>query len=117
VLPSFANPSVAIHVLHRFAALASALLLVVLLVEAGRVRRQSPRVWRILSILLIAFAAQVGVGGLNVLLKLPIVVRGLHLALAALVWAVSVLLVARLSRTTTYARSMSRDRVEAAKAS
>lgn len=119
VVPSLADPSVAIHFLHRFAVFATGALLVALVVEAWRVRKQSTRVWRIVSILLIVFIAQVGVGGLNVLLKLPIAIRGLHLALAALVWAISVVLTTVLLRSERAmdVQARSRDRIEMAKAS
>lgn len=96
IVPALRDPFVAIHVTHRFAVFASGILLLALAVEAWRIRMQSPRTWRIVLVLLFVFGAQVTVGALAVLLRLPIAVRALHLGIAALVWATSIVLVTRL---------------------
>ena len=98
LVPPLSDPLITVHVTHRFAALASGILATLLFVEAWHTRAQSPRAWRLAAVLFGLFVVQVLIGGMNVLLVMPIVLRALHLALAALVWGVAVILFVTLRR-------------------
>jgi heme A synthase len=85
-----------IHMLHRLMAAGTAILVGAGLVEAWRAGRLVPalRGWAVALGLI--FVAQVGLGISNVLLALPLWSRGLHLTVAAVLWAAVTLLTATL---------------------
>ncbi len=81
-----------IQLLHRGVAAVLGLLIVLSLVRVlGRYARQRP-VRATIALTLAALALQVAVGATVVSLRLPALLRGLHLALAAAVWAGTVVL-------------------------
>ena len=96
--PALTDPLVTTHFTHRFAALASGVFIVLLAIQAWKAREQASHVWRWSLLLAGLFVAQVLVGGINVLQGMPIVLRALHLGLAASVWGAAVVLVALLLR-------------------
>lgn len=98
IVPALTDSMVTIHVTHRFAALASGILVALLAAEAWRARAHSPRIWKLAATAFGLFVAQVVVGGINVLATMPIVLRALHLALAASVWAAMVVILVVLWR-------------------
>ena len=99
IVPPLSDPLVVVHFTHRFAALAAGILVLLFAVEARRVRVQAPRVSRGALILLGLFVAQVVVGGLTALWSLPLILRALHLAVAAATWGMAVALVVVLARS------------------
>ncbi|HEY4688881.1 MAG TPA: heme o synthase [Anaerolineae bacterium] len=98
LVPQLGDLSVTVHFTHRFAALATAILVTLLVFQARRSRAESPRVWRWALAVFWLFVAQVVVGGMNVLPRLPTVLRALHLGVAASVWGAAVVLVVMLIR-------------------
>ncbi len=98
LVPPLTDPLVTIHFTHRFAALASVILVALLCVEAWRARRGAPGIWQLALLVFGLFLAQTLIGGVTVLLKMPTVLRAVHLALASLVWGAAVVLVALLRR-------------------
>lgn len=82
-----------IHMLHRFTAAATGLLLGAALVEGWRAGRDAPMLRRLVAGTGLLFAVQIGLGLSNVLLALPLWSRGLHLVAAALLWTAVALLV------------------------
>ncbi|HET7088805.1 MAG TPA: heme o synthase [Anaerolineae bacterium] len=99
IVPPLSDPLVVVHFTHRFAALAAGIPVLLFAVEARRVRAQAPRVSRGALILLGLFVAQVVVGGLTALWSLPLILRALHLAVAAAAWGVAVALAVVLARS------------------
>jgi protoheme IX farnesyltransferase len=99
IVPPLSDPLVVVHFTHRFAALATGILVLLFAVEARRVRAQAPQVSRGALILLGLFVAQVVVGGLTALWSLPFILRALHLAVAAAAWGVAVALAVVLARS------------------
>jgi cytochrome c oxidase assembly protein subunit 15 len=82
----------AIHMLHRIVAAGAGLVLVIALLDCWRAGDAALR--RIAAGTAALLAAQVGLGVANVLLRLPLWSRGLHLVVAALLWAAVVMLTA-----------------------
>lgn len=99
LIPLLRNPLVVIHFTHRFAALASGILVVLLAITAWRVRDREAWLARWALTLLGLFVAQAIIGGLAVLTGMPTLLRGLHLAAATAVWGVAVALVTLLLRS------------------
>ena len=90
---SFAfDGSPAIQLLHRGVAGVIGLLIVVSLLMVLRRHGREPAVRASVALTLAALAFQVAVGAAVVTLHLPAALRGLHLALAAAVWAGTVVL-------------------------
>ncbi|HKZ85102.1 MAG TPA: heme o synthase [Anaerolineae bacterium] len=99
IVPPLSDPLVVVHFTHRFAALATGIPVLLFAVEARRVRAQAPRVSLGALILLGLFVAQIVVGGLTALWSLPLILRALHLAVAAAAWGVAVALAVVLARS------------------
>ncbi len=106
VLPATSDSSVYIQWIHRFVALITGIVLLRLTIVTWRKRVQQPQVWIVAALGLSLYVVQVTIGAGNVLLKVPLVLRGLHLAVAAAIWAcvvVSSVLTARRSNLVTAA--------------
>ena len=86
VLPDTTSPYVYIQFLHRLVALITSLVLLRTTIVAWRARERQHTAWVVAALILSLYVVQVTVGAGNVLLKLPLVLRGLHLALASAVW-------------------------------
>ena len=99
VIPPLDDPLVVVHFTHRFAALAAGVPVLLLAFETRRLRHQSPSLARGAMSLLGLFVAQLAVGGVTALWRLPLELRALHLALAAAAWGVAVALVTALARS------------------
>ena len=99
VIPPLDDPLVVVHFTHRFAALAAGVHVLLLAFETRRLRHQSPSLARGAMSLLGLFVAQLAVGGVTALWRLPLELRALHLALAAAAWGVAVALVTALARS------------------
>ena len=97
-MPVLGDPLVIVHFTHRFAAIASGLLVMMLAGVAWQVRRREPWLFRWSLTLLGLFLTQSVVGGLAVWSQMQTALRALHLAVAAAVWGVAVALVVILSR-------------------
>lgn len=89
ILPVTAMES--IHMLHRYTAAAVGALVLFAVVRVMVAPVEAALRWAA-GTLLALFAAQVGVGALNVLLAFPAALNGLHIALASAVWGISVVL-------------------------
>src|SRR5690606_39877416 len=90
--PPNSSPQVAIQLIHRYAVVATSVLLaVVVLATIRRAERQHLLVrWAV--VLAALFVLQVIIGGVQVLLIIPMLWRGLHLAAASAVWGALVIL-------------------------
>jgi protoheme IX farnesyltransferase len=98
LLPAIpADPSVAAmyaaHILHRYVAALVLAILVGVWWYARRTQRSHPRLVSLAAIVVLAFAAQAVVGGLQVLTTLAPWTLTLHVALGAAVWALAAALV------------------------
>ncbi|MBI2845205.1 MAG: protoheme IX farnesyltransferase [Chloroflexi bacterium] len=85
-----------IHLAHRVTAAVVGVVMTILAFYAWRLRRTSPTEAKLAGGAVILFLTQVLAGGAMVLSGLSIDFRALHLALAALVWGLLVILTARL---------------------
>ena len=90
--------SPAIQLLHRGAAAAIGVLVVMGLLSVLARQRRAPAVRATVALTMAALAFQVAVGAAVVTLHLPAVLRGLHLALASAVWTGTVVLAVIASR-------------------
>ncbi len=89
--PANASPLIGIHLLHRYTVAATSVLLAAVVVTFRR--RGMPRpLARWAAVLGTLFAVQVVIGGVQVLLQIPMLWRALHLAAAGGVWGVLVVL-------------------------
>jgi heme A synthase len=87
-----------IHMLHRAAAAVAALLVGLALLEAWRLGGNVAGLRQWVVGIGLVLLAQAGLGMTNVMLSLPLWSRGLHLVVAALLWAALVLLLTMLWR-------------------
>lgn len=87
-----------LHLTHRLLAYGVALLAIVLAAQSWRWRRALPAPAAAATILIVVILAQIVVGALGVTSGLTPLVRGLHLAGAAAVWAFAVLTLALAAR-------------------
>ncbi len=97
-LPFGTDRLVDIHLLHRLLAYAVAALVAAVVWEAWRDWRWLPAVPRAATTLAILVAAQIAIGAVGVSTELPALVRALHVAGAAAVWAAAVVLVCLVAR-------------------
>ncbi|MEO8228440.1 MAG: heme o synthase [Chloroflexota bacterium] len=79
----------ATHVLHRWVAIVVGLIVAAIVVAALRTQRRRPVVVRLAVAAGVAFVAQAIVGGLQVLTRLAEWTQTLHVALGAVVWALT----------------------------
>jgi len=91
-----------IQMLHRVLALAVAVLAAGIIVQAWR---RAPELRRFAQLLLGLLLVQLGLGVGNVLLRLPLWTRVLHLTVAAAWWAAAVILWATIARRRSLARA------------
>lgn len=94
LVPLDRGTPVLLHVLHRLTVVALGAFVLAALVTAYRHRTALPGTWRWAGVLGIMFALQVGVGAFKIWFQLPTVLRALHLAMAAAVWAVLIAMIA-----------------------
>lgn len=99
LIPNTTDPSVYIHWFHRLIALITGLVLTYTTVIAWRMRARLHSVWVAAALALSFFIVQAVVGGTVVLSQINLVLRGLHLALAAAIWATSVVVVVLAARS------------------
>jgi heme A synthase len=97
-LPFGSNRLVDLHLTHRLLAYTVAALVAAVLVQAWRGWRWLPAVPWAATALALCVVLQIGIGAMAVSTGLPAVVRGLHLAGAAAVWASATVLVCLLTR-------------------
>ncbi|MDQ6883261.1 MAG: heme o synthase, partial [Candidatus Dormibacteraeota bacterium] len=88
----------AVQLLHRGTAAVIGAVIILALVGILRRHRRNPAVRAAVALTLTALALQLAVGAAVVLLRLPAALRGLHLALAAAVWAGTVVLAVLVGR-------------------
>lgn len=90
--PPNASPQIGIHLIHRYTVVATSVLLaVVVFITYRQARRQQPLV-RWAAVLAGLFVLQVIIGGVQVLLIIPMLWRILHLAAASAVWGALVIM-------------------------
>ena len=92
LIPNSVEVTTYIQWFHRLVALIAGLVLAYTTVIAWRLRAQYHAVWLAAGLALSFFIVQATVGGGVVLLKVPLALRGLHLALATAVWACVIVL-------------------------
>jgi heme A synthase len=97
-LPFGTSPLVDLHLTHRLLAYAVAAVVALMVVRSWRVRHALPRAAWAATALAALTLAQITIGAAGVSHGLTPLLRGLHLAGAAAVWAAAVLLVAIISR-------------------
>ncbi|HEY7062176.1 MAG TPA: COX15/CtaA family protein [Chloroflexota bacterium] len=97
-LPFGSSPLVDVHLLHRLLAYAVATLVTIIVVQAWRRWRWLPAVPWTATALAVCVVVQITIGAIAVSTGLPALVRGLHLAGAAAVWASATVLVCLLTR-------------------
>jgi protoheme IX farnesyltransferase len=92
IVPSFDAPGALAMFAHRVLAIVVVALFVWSLIRARLVRPPSPLLVRLATLALALLAAQVLVGGANVLTELAVWARAAHVALSALIWSTVVAL-------------------------
>ena len=97
-LPFGSSRLVDVHLLHRLLAYAVATLVALVVMQAWRRWRWLPAVPWTATALGACVVAQIAIGAVGVSTGLPALIRGLHLAGAAAVWASAITLVGLLTR-------------------
>ena len=77
------------HVLHRWVAALVGLFVLAVAIEARRTQRDHPTLVRLATWAAVLFGVQIVVGGLQVLTQLSAWTQTLHLALGAVIWALT----------------------------
>lgn len=90
--PANASPLIAVHLLHRYTVVLTSVLVVLVIAATFRLAKGQPRLTRWAVVLGVLFTAQVIIGGVQVLLVIPILWRVLHLATASAVWGTLIVL-------------------------
>lgn len=86
IFPANAHLGVVIHLVHRFSVVAVGVVLAAVVLKTRRQYAGYRLLVKWATITGVLFLVQVAVGGLNVLLRLPVVVNAVHPALAAAIW-------------------------------
>ncbi len=94
IFPADAPVEVLINLTHRFAVIAVGVAIAAIILQTRRRYRQHQQLVRGAMGLGLLFIAQIGLGGLNVLLRLPNLLNALHLTLAMAIWGGLVLVAA-----------------------
>jgi len=98
LIPNSAEVGTYIQWFHRLVALITGVILTYTTVLAWRLRDQFHAVWVAAGLALSFFIVQAVIGGTVVLFKIPLVLRGAHLAMAAAVWTATVVMVVLAAR-------------------
>ena len=98
LIPNSTEVGTYIQWFHRLVALITGLILAYTTLLAWRLRGQFHAVWVAAGLALSFFIVQAVVGGTVVLSKIHLVLRGAHLAMAAAVWAATVIVVVLAAR-------------------
>src|SRR3954471_7011177 len=109
LLPFGSNRLVDLHLTHRLLAYVVAALVVAVLIQAWRGWRWLPAVPWTATALAVCVLLQIGFGVTLVSTGLPALVRGLHLAGAAAVWACAIVLIGLLTRSRALAAETAAD--------
>ncbi len=99
LIPNTTDLSVYVHWFHRFVAVITGGVLVYTTIIAWRLRARWHATWIAAGLVLGLFIIQSVVGGTVVLSRINLALRGLHLAMAAAVWATAVVLVVLAARS------------------
>ncbi len=86
IFPAGGGWSTAINLFHRFSVVVVGLLVAAVVLQTRRVFKGSRLLLRWSTLLGLAFLAQVGLGGLNVLTLFPDLISALHTVLAMAIW-------------------------------
>lgn len=86
IFPSNVHLGVIIHLFHRFTVLTVGVVIAGVVLYTRRRFGQQPGLVKWSTALGLLFLAQIGVGGLNVILRFPEVTNLIHLGLAAAIW-------------------------------
>ena len=92
LVPDLSQPGAGAMFAHRLLAIVVTSLIAWCVVRARTIRPRSPTLVRISTIALVLLAAQIAVGGLNVVTELATWARAAHVGLSALIWATVVAL-------------------------
>lgn len=92
IFPAEATLEVVINLTHRFAVLAVGVAVAAIILQTYRLYRQHKLLLRWAIIVGVLFLAQVGLGGLNVWLRLPEILSIAHAVLALTIWGCVVIL-------------------------
>ena len=90
--PPNSSPQVAIQLIHRYTVVATSVVLAAVVLTTIRRAEQEKLLVRWAAVLAGLFVLQVIIGGVQVLLIIPMLWRGLHLAAASAVWGALVIL-------------------------
>lgn len=105
LIPNSTELGTYIHWFHRFVAVLAGLTLAYTTIVAWRARTERHGAWVAAALALSFFIAQSAVGGLVVWSRVNLWMRGLHLAMAAAVWTMSIVLVVVAARSGVKERS------------
>lgn len=92
IFPAYASLKVVIHLIHRFTVVAVGVAVAGIVLQVRRRYPQQAMLVKWSTALGLLFLAQVGLGGLNVLLHLPGVMSAMHLTVALAIWGMLVIL-------------------------
>ena len=94
IFPAGAHLGMLIQLLHRFTVVAVGVVIAAVVLQTWRRYTEHPWLRRWAIILGVLFLVQIGLGGLNVLMRLPRPVNALHLLTASSIWGSLVILIA-----------------------
>lgn len=94
IFPENFSLEVAIQLIHRFSVVAVGMAVAAIVLQTRRRYAQQTALVKWSKVLGFLFLAQVGLGGLNVVLRLPGLMSAIHLALALIIWGSLVVLAA-----------------------
>lgn len=92
IFPAGAHLGIIIHLFHRFAVLGVGVITAAAILQTRRRYPKHPLLVKWSTVLGLLFLVQIGVGGLNVLMRFPRLINATHLGLAAAIWGSLVIL-------------------------
>lgn len=92
IFPENFSPKVAIQLIHRFSVVAVGMAVAAIVLQTRRRYAQQTTLVKWSKALGFLFLSQVGLGGLNVVLRLPGLMSAIHLTLALIIWGCLVVL-------------------------
>lgn len=92
IFPANASLQLVVNLIHRFTVVAVGVAVAAIVLQVRRRYPQHALLVKLSTVLGLLFLAQVGLGGLNVLLRLPGVMSAVHSTLALAIWGALVIL-------------------------
>lgn len=93
IFPANAHLGIIIHLFHRFTVVAVGVLVAAAVLQTRRRYARHPLLVKWSTALGLLFLVEMGVGGVNVLMRFPRIVNATHLGLAAAIWGSLVVLI------------------------